>query len=618
MSKYKRFIAPTLTVLMLTSQLTGCSTTNAAETMNMLKANETIEINIPEPENIEEGKEISYNWIELAYLDSYSELRSTMDDALYIIPMADNGKNGVIYVDSEGNHTNNATLQDAFNNKKFINNYWNNKETNQRIIQSAKQTFSDLEDESDASCVLAAYNAYYNLLPAYDSNYANLQSTLSRLEAMSLLYRAVTPVDDTLQVSTDFISKVGDNEHAIFAEQIDNQGLTYLTSKNSSLDESTATGTMTRAEYIYMLVQNFYADEYNTLTKDDIKSFTKSTEFVDLKNAGNVAKEQKYIYTEKNKETGVKEEKAYNRYQSYELNYCLQNVEDGLTENLYKAYIVASNHNILTDTEETNWELGLTKEYALELLTNVLEEVGGKVNYDRGESKGEIIVNNLDSEKTEEVNTVGQGGDKSLLEELQQAENTEDLPWDLQMEQNGGEYESSTADQYFTKSADGSYEFTPEFIAIVQESAFGKGATVEQITDYFNENSDLLVDLEFDYLEGFIELLEAMGSYKNLVPQSSTSTTTVNNNQTTTPSTSTEVENNNTNQSTSGTTSSSNNTSGSTSSSSGSSSSQLPADWIADEDLPPAYSDEGPGIKLPNQDHLAGDGGPLISDIEIH
>ena len=610
MSKYKRFISPTLTVLMLTSQLTGCSTTNAAETMNMLKANETIEINIPEPENIEEGKEISYNWIELAYLDSYESLRNTMDDSLYIIKMADNGKNGVIYVTEDGNHSNNTTLQDAFNNKKFINNYWNNKETNQRIIQSAKQTFSDLEEATDKEALLAAYSAYYNLLPSYDANYANMQSTLSRLEAMSLLYRATNPVDDTLEVSADFTSKVGDNEHSIFAEQIDNQGLTYLTSTNNSLDESTATGTMTRAEYIYMLVNAFYNDEYNTLTKDDIKSFTKSTEFVDLKNAGNVAKEQKYIYTEKNKETGVKEEKAYNRYQSYELNYCLQNVEDGLTENLFKAYIIASNHGILTDDTETGWELGLTKEYALELLTNTLEETGSNVNYDRGESKGEAIINKVEENTT--VEAVGQGGDKSLLEELQQAENTEDLPWDLQMEQNGGEYVSSTADQYFAKSADGSYEFTPEFIAIVQESAFGKGATVEQITDYFNENSDLLVDLEFDYLEGFIDLLEAMGSYKTLVPQSSTSTTTANNNQTTSGNTS----------SSGGSTSST--AGGSTGSSTGSTSSSggsLPAGWIPDDQLPPRSTDGDDGS---NDGWVITDGrgdgsgtGPLTSNIGI-
>ena len=613
MSKYKRFISPTLTVLMLTSQLTGCSTTNAAETMNMLKANETIEINIPEPENIEEGKEISYNWIELAYLDSYESLRNTMDDSLYIIKMADNGKNGVIYVTEDGNHSNNTTLQDAFNNKKFINNYWNNKETNQRIIQSAKQTFSDLEDATDKESLLAAYSAYYNLLNDTTPEYANMQSTLNRLEAMSILYRATNPVDNNLKSTTDFISKVGDNEHSIFAEQIDNQGLTYLTSKNSSLDESTATGTMTRAEYIYMLVNAFYNDEYNTLTKDDIKSFTKSTEFVDLKNAGNVAKEQKYIYTEKNKETGVKEEKAYNRYQSYELNYCLQNVEDGLTENLFKAYIVASEKGILTDDSETNWELGLTKEYALELLTNVLEETGSKVNFDRGESKGEIIVNNFDSEKTVVENTVGQGGDKSLLEELQQAENTEDLPWDLQMEQNGGEYVSSTADQYFVKSADGSYEFTPEFIAIVQESAFGKGATIEQITEYFNENSDLLVDLEFDYLEGFIELLEAMGSYKNLVPQPSTSTTTANNNQTTTPSTSGNTS------SSGGSTSSTNNAGGSTGSSTGStsnSSGSLPAGWIPDDQLIWA-TEESNASGIGMSDDFT-PGGELVTDIWIN
>ena len=500
MSKYKRFISPTLTVLMLTSQLTGCSTTNAAETMNMLKANETIEINIPEPENIEEGKEISYNWIELAYLDSYESLRNTMDDSLYIIKMADNGKNGVIYVDSEGNHTNNATLQDAFNNKKFINNYWNNKETNQRIIAASKKTFSDVETDREA--LLAAYSAYYNLLPSYDANYANMQSTLSRLEAMSLLYRAVTPVDDTLQVSTDFISKVGDNEHSIFAEQIDNQGLTYLTSKNSSLDESTATGTMTRAEYIYMLVQNFYADEYNTLTKDDIKSFTKSTEFVDLKNAGNVAKEQKYIYTEKNKETGVKEEKAYNRYQSYELNYCLQNVEDGLTENLFKAYIVASNHNILTDTEETNWELGLTKEYALELLTNVLEEVGGKVNFDRGESKGEAIINKVEENTTQSTEVDLNGGEGSSAIVLEEQPTTEpestvensisDLP----------EIPNYSA-EFYSQDNTGKYVFTEKFYTMVLNHPYFAGATVEEVSDYYNKNDFYLVDLQFGELDAF-------------------------------------------------------------------------------------------------------------------
>ena len=182
------------------------------------------------------------------------------------------------------------------------------------------------------------------------------------------------------------------------------------------------------------------------------------------------------------------------------------------------------------------------------------------------------------------------------------------------MEQNGGEYVSSTADQYFAKSADGSYEFTPEFIAIVQESAFGKGATIEQITDYFNENSDLLVDLEFDYLEGFIDLLEAMGSYKNLVPQPST------------PSTSTEVADNNTGttSSTTGSTystadSSTGSSTGSTSSSGGSSSgtsnSQLPAGWIPDDQL--IWADEEGNSSGPLQYEEAGDGGELDSYIDI-
>ena len=269
--------------------------------------------------------------------------------------------------------------------------------------------------------------------------------------------------------------------------------------------------------------------------------------------------------------------------------------------------------NVVENLEVSDSVESSTEVPSVENSTNILEETGSKVNYDRGESKGEIIINKVETEKTEEANTVGQGGDKSLLEELQQAENTEDLPWDLQMEQNGGEYVSSTADQYFVKSADGSYEFTPEFIAIVQESAFGKGATIEQITDYFNENSGLLVDLEFDYLEGFIDLLEAMGSYKNLVPQSSTSTTTANNNQTTTPSTSGNTS------SSGGSTSSTNNTGGSTGSSTGSTSSSggsLPAGWIPDDQLIWA-TEESNASGIGMSDDFT-PGGELVTDIWIN
>lgn len=258
-----------------------------------------------------------------------------------------------------------------------------------------------------------------------------------------------------------------------------------------------------------------------------------------------------------------------------------------------------------------------TVESSTEVSTNVLEEVDSNVNYDRGESKGEVIINKVEESETIAEATEGQGGDKSLVDELQQAENKEDLPWDLQMEQNGGEYVSSTADQYFVKSADGSYEFTPEFIAIVQESAFGKGATIEQITDYFNENSGLLVDLEFDYLEGFIELLEAMGSYKTLVPQSSTSTTTANNNQTTTPSTSGNTSSSGGSTSSTGSTAS---TGGSTGSSTGSTSSSggSTSSWIPDDQLPPRDVPKGSTGGVARDGRGDGSGtGPLTSNYDI-
>ena len=79
--------------------------------------------------------------------------------------------------------------------------FFNNTEVSQAIIASSKQTFSDVETDQEA--LLAAYNAYYNLLPdGTEPSSANMQSTLTRLEAMALVYKADTPVNHDLQPSS--------------------------------------------------------------------------------------------------------------------------------------------------------------------------------------------------------------------------------------------------------------------------------------------------------------------------------------------------------------------------------------------------------------------------------
>ena len=472
----KKLIIPTITVLVLTSQLCGCATASSKEAMNMIRNNESIEITVAEPASStsKQGTETYIQWTELAYLTTYPDLRADMDDLLYIIPMQD-GKNGCIYVDSEGNHNNNTTLKDAFNNKKFVQDFWNNTEVSQAIITSSKQTFSDVETDQEA--LLAAYNAYYNLLPdGADPSSANMQSTLTRLEAMALVYKADTPVNHDLQPSSEYLNLLGASASAseasdsskadlvLFAEQIDKSGNSYLTLSNNSLDQSTATGTMTRAEFIYLLVQRYFSSDYNTLTDESIKASSKVIAYTDLTNAGNVAKKQKYITTEKNPDTGIKEEVALNRYQAYELNYCLQNADKGLTEPLYKAYIIASQKGILPDEEETNWDIGLTKEYALDVLFNTLESIGSKVRYDRGEAHGEIVE-----------------ADSASGSSTASTENNADATTNGQLETPSEQLTEEEGAYYIKVNADGTREYSPYLITDLMGDSRFAGLTYDEV-----------------------------------------------------------------------------------------------------------------------------------------
>lgn len=481
----KKLIIPTITVLVLTSQLCGCATASSKEAMNMIRNNESIEITVAEPASStsKQGTETYIPWIELAYLTTYPDLRADMDDSLYIIPMQD-GKNGCIYVDSEGNHNNNTTLKDAFNNKKFVQDFWNNTEVSQAIITSSKQTFSDVETDQEA--LLAAYNAYYNLLPdGADPSSANMQSTLTRLEAMALVYKADTPVNHDLQPSSEYLNLLGASASAeasdsskadlvLFAEQIDKSGNSYLTLSNNSLDQSTATGTMTRAEFIYLLVQRYFGNDYNTLTDESIKASSKVIAYTDLTNAGNVAKKQKYITTEKNPDTGKKEEVALNRYQAYELNYCLQNADKGLTEPLYKAYIIASQKGILPDEEETNWDIGLTKEYALDVLFNTLESIGSKVRYDRGEAHGEIV----------------ESADISGSESSASADSSAGATTNGQLETPSNTLTEEEGAYYIKENADGSREYSPYLITDVMGDSRFSGLTYDEVVYFLDSYLD--------------------------------------------------------------------------------------------------------------------------------
>lgn len=187
---------------------------------------------------------------------------------------------------------------------------------------------------------------------------------LTRAEAMSLLYRTISP-DSTPQVDTDFDKAVGDTEYNLYAKECKKEA--YINVTDSSLDKSTYNSTMSRGEAIYLLMNRFYGEELDTYKADNVK-------LEDAKDKG--------------EDTG--------RTRIEELSEMLNNPESGVEHSMYKAIALAYEKGIL-DTEKTRWNEGITKAEMLELIIKVEAEFnkagvikGGLVDSDNGQGDEEM------------------------------------------------------------------------------------------------------------------------------------------------------------------------------------------------------------------------------------
>ena len=351
----KKTVISTLTAIMITSQLIGCSSVSDEE-IAQIGVNEVIVIETATPV-----------WKELASLDTHEEFRIAFDDELGITAFGDHGKNGVVYVDLEGNHTNNSTFYYAMMNKQFRA-LLEDKDTHKKLSEAVGSVYTDDEEED---IKLAYINAYFNLLEDKESNRFNGNSSITRGEYLSLMYRAEKPVQYLLEDEA-FINSVDpnrENEHSIYA-----QGMleySYLNLSEKSLNSSTFVGSITRGEAVYSLVRRFYGEEYDAVTG-------KEYSFVDAKNGGDIALKKKYI----NRETGEYKE----NWMASELQYALENPEKGLPEALYKGLVVAKEKGLL-EGEESRWDESLTKREALELLYRVYESLDPVTNVERGKAE---------------------------------------------------------------------------------------------------------------------------------------------------------------------------------------------------------------------------------------
>ena len=383
----KRIVIPTITMVIIASQLMGCAAVTQSELLQMINQGDAIEIEIATPINQEQGTESALDWQELASLSTNPDLRKSWDDILMITP-TDTGKNGVLYVNAEGNNEPNNTLRVALHNSEFLK-YLDSEADSLQLSNAVQGNYADLEENDTTRALYMGINGYFNLLPDANPNYANPDSTLQRNEFMAMVFRAETPVQD-LTADNAFADAVGQSDYNIYAQGVVQNS--YLDTASKSLNNLTANGTITRAEALYLLMSRYFSDD---LKNADVKTAT----FNDAKDGGDIATKQKFI------EDGTK--KDY--WKSYELTYAIQNPDDGLPTDLYKALIVAKSKGLVTDT--TRWDEALTRSEAIEFLVKTLRQEKGikQFNAKQGLVAGHEVQEPAEPEPVETVEDLEDG-----------------------------------------------------------------------------------------------------------------------------------------------------------------------------------------------------------------
>lgn len=371
-------------MVIIASQLMGCAAVSQSELLQMINQGDAIEIEIATPINQEQGTESALDWQELASLSTNPDLRDSWDDILMITP-TDTGKNGVLYVNAEGNNEPNNTLRVALHNSEFLK-YLDSEADSLQLSNAVQGNYADLEENDTARALYMGINGYFNLLPDANPNYANPDSTLQRNEFMAMVFRAETPVQD-LTADSAFADAVGQSDYNIYAQGLAENS--YLDTASKSLNNLTANGTITRAEALYLLVSRYFSDDMASV---DVKTAT----FNDAKDGGDIATKQKFI------EDGTK--KDY--WKSYELTYAIQNPDDGLPTDLYKALVVAKSKGLIGDV--TRWDEALTRSEAIEFLIKTLRQEKGikQFNAKQGLVEGHEVEQTTNPEATETVETV--------------------------------------------------------------------------------------------------------------------------------------------------------------------------------------------------------------------
>lgn len=341
--KIKRVLLPTITMVIIASQLFGCSSASKQEAYDMLQETEQIELEyaVPEYDADEESKVALLPWLQLSSLETHPELRQAFEEYLGITGEIGN-KEGILYYNPLTTQADqNITLLLAIKNFQFRG-YVTMPDALSKLGEIATESYTYVEAD-DINAPYATINAYFELLPDQTEGQFDGDSTISRAQAMALVMRATTPVNESQapETNNDFTAKVGESQYTNFAAPMNEYS--YLNTSNGLTDQTFSTA-MSKGEYIYLLA-NYYSTDYqafldcngykNNIYDEDVTIYTVS-------DAGDIS------FTE-----------------------AIADSSKGVPSDMYKVFQTAINMSLIVEDDLEDWDSAITKGEAVRLFTAI-------------------------------------------------------------------------------------------------------------------------------------------------------------------------------------------------------------------------------------------------------
>ena len=290
----------------------------------------------------EESKVELLPWLQLSSLETHPELRTAFEELVGVTGTTGN-KEGILYTNSGDMTDQNNTLLDAMKNTTLRNDYLRSEDKQSAIETIANNEYTDIEENQGVSAVI---NAYFELLPDQEDGQFDGDATISRAQAMTLVMRATTPVNEAQapEEDADFTKAVGETQYTNFAAPMDEY--TYLNTENG-LNDKTFNTTMSRGEYIYLLTksifsQSNYNDYLDGVGMED-ESLSEDVKLTTVKDGGDIS-----------------------------LQDAINNVENGLPTDMYQTLARAVALGFITE-DNLNWDEAITKSEAVTLFIDAAE-----------------------------------------------------------------------------------------------------------------------------------------------------------------------------------------------------------------------------------------------------